>query len=77
MLKFEYGQDGQIYRVLDTFNRLHRPKEPMPAHITAITGITDNEVAGQSIDPADVEDFVSGTAFIIHTTPSSIGRCAK
>ena len=37
MLKFEYGQDGQVYRVLDSFNRLHQPKKPIPAHIAAIT----------------------------------------
>ncbi len=65
MLKFEYAHDRQIYRVLDSFNRLHQPKKPVPAHITAITGITNEEVAGQIIDPADVEAFVSGAALII------------
>jgi DNA polymerase III epsilon subunit-like protein len=44
MLKLEYGQDGQ-YSVLDSFDRLQQPKKPIPAHITAITGITDEEVA--------------------------------
>src|SRR5258706_7881471 len=42
MLKLEYGQDGQ-YSVLDSFDRLQQPKKPIPAHITAITGITDEE----------------------------------
>ena len=65
MLKFHYGQDGQIYRVLDSFNHLQQPRKPIPAHITAITGITDEEVAGQAIDPAAVEAFVSGAALII------------
>jgi hypothetical protein len=46
MLKFEYGQDGHITRMLDTFNCLQQPKKPIPAHITAITGITNEEVAG-------------------------------
>lgn len=65
MIKFEYGHDGQIYRVLDTFNQLQQPSKPIPPHITAITGITDDDVAGQAIDPASVETFVSGAALII------------
>jgi DNA polymerase III subunit epsilon len=65
MLKFEYGQDGQIFRVLDSFNHLQQPREPIPAHITAITGITNEEIAGQAIDAGAVEAFVSGVALII------------
>jgi hypothetical protein len=51
------GGERQIYRVPDTFNWLQQPKNPIPAHITAITG---TEVAGQPIDQAEVEAFVSG-----------------
>ena len=52
----------QIYRVVDSFNHLQQPRKPIPNIITAITGITDEEVAGQAIDPAAVEAFVSGAA---------------
>ena len=65
MIKFEYGRDGEIYRVLDTFNQLQQPGKPIPAHITAITHITDDEVAGRAIDTAAVETFVTGAALII------------
>ncbi len=65
MIKFQYGHDGEIYRVLDTFNQLQQPSKPIPAYITAITGITDDEVAGHAIDAASVEAFVSGAALII------------
>jgi DNA polymerase-3 subunit epsilon len=65
MIKFQYGRNGQIYRVLDTFNCLQQPSKPIPAHITAITGITDGEVAGHTIDPSAVKAFVSGAALII------------
>ena len=65
MIKFEYGRDGQICRVLDTFNQLQQPSKPIPPHITAITGITDDEVAGHTIDPSAVKAFVSGAALII------------
>jgi DNA polymerase III subunit epsilon len=65
MLNFEYGQDRQIYRVHDSFNCLQQPTKPTPVHITAITGITDEEVAGQAIDPAAVEAFFSSAALIV------------
>ena len=65
MIKFEYGRDGQIFRVLETFNQLQQPAKPIPAHITAITGITDGEVAGHTIDATEVEAFVAGAALII------------
>jgi hypothetical protein len=77
MLKFEYGQDGKIYRVLDSFNGLQQPRKPIPAAITAITGITNEEVAGQAIDPAAVEAFVSGAALISPTMPNSTVPCAR
>jgi DNA polymerase III subunit epsilon len=65
MLKFQYGQDGQIYRLLGTFSQLQQPKKAIPAHITAITGITDEDVARRTIDPAEVEAFVAGLALIV------------
>jgi len=64
MIKFQYRRDGQIYRALDTFNCLQQPSKPIPPHITAITGITDAEIAGQAIDAAAVEAFVSGAELI-------------
>jgi DNA polymerase III subunit epsilon len=52
--------------VLGSFSQLQQPKKPIPAHITAITGITNEDVAGRAMDdPANVEAFVSGAALII------------
>jgi DNA polymerase-3 subunit epsilon len=36
-----------------------------PAEITAPTGITDEMVAGQAIDPVEVGAFASGAALVI------------
>ncbi len=51
--------------MLDTFNKLLQPSKPIPPHITAITRIAGEEVAGQAVDAASVEGFISGAALII------------
>lgn len=48
MLKFEYGVDGTIYRVLDQFSRLREPTVPILIEITKLTGITPEMVAGKA-----------------------------
>jgi DNA polymerase III subunit epsilon len=65
MVPFTYGLDGQIYSVGEPFHGLRQPAEPIPAEITGITGITDEMVAGRSIDPAAVGSFAAGAALVI------------
>lgn len=65
MVPFTYGIDGQIYAVGEPFHGLRQPSEPISAEITAITGITDEMVAGHSIDPAAVGSFAAGAALVI------------
>ena len=57
MLKFEYGPEGTIFRVLDQFSRLRDPTIPIPIEITKLTGITPEMVAGKMITPEEVEHF--------------------
>jgi hypothetical protein len=38
----------------EPFSRLRQPSQPIPLAITALTGLTDAMVAGQSIDPAEM-----------------------
>lgn len=65
MLKFLYTPNGEVLRVIGKFDELHQPAHPIPPEITALTGITDEMVAGHAIDPAAVEAFVAGAEVVI------------
>ena len=65
MLKFLYTPDGEVLRLIDTFDELRQPANPIPPEITALTGISDETVAGRSIDPAAVEAFVADAEIVI------------
>ena len=65
MVPFSYGLDGRIFEVGDPFHELRQPSEPIPPEITAITGISDDMVAGMAIDPAQVAAFAAPAALVI------------
>ncbi|SJM62642.1 DNA polymerase III epsilon subunit [Brevundimonas diminuta 3F5N] len=65
MVPFTYGSDGRITEVGEAFEGLRQPAEPIPAHITAITGIDDTMVAGRSIDSEEVARFAGQADLII------------
>ncbi|QTI82050.1 3'-5' exonuclease (plasmid) [Roseomonas marmotae] len=65
MLPFTYGLDGTVYAVGKPFSRLRQPTRPIPPAVTALTGLTDEQVAGQQIDPAEVAAFIAPAALII------------
>lgn len=54
MLPFTYGLDGTVYSVGEAFSQLRQPSVPIPSAVTELTGLTDEMVAGHSIDPAEV-----------------------
>ncbi len=65
MTRFTFGLDGRIYEVGTPFQRLRQPSRPIPEQVTALTGIDDTMVAGQSIDPLEVAAFVAPAALVI------------
>lgn len=65
MLPFAYTDDGRIIEVGQPLERLRQPTKPIPATITALTGITDAMVAGHTIDPIDIEAFVAPADLVI------------
>jgi DNA polymerase-3 subunit epsilon len=65
MVLFTYGIDGTLYSLEKPFSRLRQPRDPIPPAITALTGLTNEMVAGQSIDPAEVASFIEPAALIV------------
>jgi DNA polymerase III subunit epsilon len=65
MLAFDYADDGRIFTVHEPFDALRNPGRPIPAAVTALTGITDEMVANASIEPAEVAAFIANASLII------------
>lgn len=65
MVKFAYTPDGRIVGLCDTFSAFNEPSGPVPAEVTALTGITDEMVAGHRINEGAVEAFVDGAVIAI------------
>lgn len=86
VLTFAFTNGDGIVGVLETYNALNDPGKPIPAEITKITGITDDDVKGKSIDWGHVEKLVQQSHLIIchnskfdrnfleQQTPEHIGR---
>lgn len=55
---FEYGVDGRIISVGQPLHQFNQPADPIPSEITAITGLTDELVAGYRLDIPAIEAFV-------------------
>jgi DNA polymerase-3 subunit epsilon len=65
MLPFTYGLDGTVYSVGEPFSQLRQPSMPIPPAVTALTGLTDETVAGHSIDQVEVARFIEPAALVI------------
>jgi DNA polymerase-3 subunit epsilon len=65
MVKFDYSPDGRIVGVRETFSAFNEPSGSLAPETTALTGITDEMVAGHRIDEAAVNAFVDDAAIVI------------
>jgi DNA polymerase-3 subunit epsilon len=65
MAPFSYGLDGLIYAVGEAFDQLREPSGSIPPEVTAITGLTDEMVAGHAIDPEAVAAFAAPAALVV------------
>lgn len=74
MVKFDYTADGRIVGVRDTFSAFNEPSSPIPPEVTAMTGITDEMVAGHRIDDAAVSAFVDEAVVITIAHNSAFDR---
>jgi DNA polymerase-3 subunit epsilon len=65
MVPFKYDAEGRLCAVGEPFVALREPKVPISEEITRITGITNEMVAGQSIDPNAVAAFIAQAAVVV------------
>ncbi|MDA9483097.1 DNA polymerase III subunit epsilon [Bradyrhizobium sp. CCBAU 11445] len=60
MLPFDFDSTGRIFSVHEAFGRFRDPGRPIPAEVVALTGISDQMVAGSFIEAAEIEAFLDG-----------------
>lgn len=66
MVPFEFGREtGKVYRVGSPLSWFEDPGRPVPAEITRITGITDDDVRGQRIDDSAVEAALADIKLVV------------
>lgn len=65
MVPFVYGPDGTVYEVREPYQSFNEPRQPISPEITALTGITNEMVAGHMIDPVAVAEFVEPAVLVI------------
>src|SRR5215467_14437780 len=65
MVKFDYLPDGRIAGLKDAFSSFNEPSVSIPLDVTALTGITNEMVAGQRIDEVAVSSFADDVVIII------------
>ena len=64
MVRFEHLR-GTVMRVTGELSQLREPAEPISQEITALTGITGEMVAGQSIDHDTVGAMLAGADLVV------------
>jgi DNA polymerase III subunit epsilon len=65
MVPFRCDESGAVRSILPAFEALRDPGCPIPAGVTALTGIMQEIVAGRSIRSEDVHDFVKQASLVI------------
>ncbi|WP_371260584.1 exonuclease domain-containing protein [Bradyrhizobium sp. Ec3.3] len=65
MVKFDYLPDGRIAGLRDVFSSFNEPSAPIPQEVIALTGITNEMIAGQRIDEAAVSSFADEAVIVI------------
>lgn len=77
MVKFTYAPNGIVGSVVGTYSCLNEPTKPIPPETTRLHGITDELVAGQRIDSAEVCTFIQDANIVIAHNASFDRRFAE
>lgn len=70
---FEYDSEARIVSVGQSLHQFNEPNDPIPSEVTAITGLTDELVAGHRLDVPAIEAFV-GRADILFAHNAAFDR---
>jgi DNA polymerase-3 subunit epsilon len=65
LIPFNYDAAGRIYVVGEPFQAFNDPGRPIPAEITALTGITDDMVKGHRLDVAEIDELFGLANFAV------------
>ena len=65
LLSFAFTTGDGIIDIVDTYNELNDPGKPIPAEITRITKITNEDVQGRAVDWNTVERLIKQSHLII------------
>ena len=65
MLKFTFTRAGKIGSVIETYQSLNEPKNPIPPLITQLTSIDDAAVKGHQISQSEVNNFLDDVVLLI------------
>ena len=65
MVKFDYLPNARIVGIRDIFSSFNEPLEPIPPEVIALTGITNEMVAGHRIDETAVSSFADDAVIVI------------
>lgn len=65
IVKFEYSEDGRIFKVLDEFHSYQDPKMPISEHISILTGIREEMVKHKNIDTTKLSKYLEDVHLII------------
>ncbi len=65
ILPFHFSPQGQIFDVLPGYAAFEDPGEPIPLDVVELTGITDDDVRGQTLDDTAVNRLVASSSLVI------------
>lgn len=63
--RFRYDADGVITTIDEAFEWRQDPGEPLAADITALTGLTDADLAGRAIDEEQATELLRSASFVV------------
>ncbi|WP_232220892.1 exonuclease domain-containing protein [Legionella tunisiensis] len=65
LLSFSFSTADGILRIIDSYNELNDPGKPIPPEVTKVTGISDGDVKGKSINWDFVLQALNKTHLVI------------